>query len=105
MSNTVNVVKLLVKATTAKESDAYRGPHNEMRVCNVQGIVKGTGSVAASVDILGSNDGETYETLGTLDLSGTDLASDSLKIDAPWAFIKAGIDTDPTGAVTVLMAI
>lgn len=69
-----------------------------------QATVRGVGAVAATILIEGSNDKEAFLLLGTITLSGTTQASDGFVGNAPWHYVRARLDTAPTGtgaAVTV----
>lgn len=62
--------------------------------CVFQAVANGTsGAFAATVTILGSLDGDNFETLGTITLSGTATTADSdgFAIDAPWAWVRADV--------------
>jgi len=55
-----------------------------------QGVVEGSGAVAATLEVYGSNTDPTGTTgthgvlLGTITLSGTDSATDGFVTDVPW---------------------
>jgi hypothetical protein len=79
-----------------------------------QGIVDGTGTVTATVAILGSNDDLTgqgtatnWVTLGTITLSGITTATDGFSTEAPWKFVAAQVTAvSGTGTqVRVLMGV
>jgi len=101
-SGTVDTV--LSGATTV--SDGNRVPKAAPKSA-FQATVVGTGAVAATVVIEGSNDGTNWvaTTLGTITLSGTTSATDGFTTDAPWMYVRARVTAiSGTGAtVTVLM--
>jgi len=74
-----------------------------------QAIVSGTGAVAATVVIDGSNDGTHWcaTVLGTITLSGTTTDNDGFTTTAPWKYVRARVTAiSGTGAtVTVLMGV
>jgi hypothetical protein len=53
-----------------------------------QASVAGTGTVSATVNIEGSNDGVNFLTLGIINLSGTNSASDGFVSDAQWDLVR-----------------
>lgn len=58
---------------------------------SIQGTVTGTGAVATTITLQGSNDGTNVvgTSLAVITLSGTTTASDGFAISAPWPFIRA----------------
>jgi hypothetical protein len=74
-----------------------------------QAVVSGTGSVTATVNIYGSNDGTNFATtaLGTITLSGTTTANNGFTSVSSWKYVRADL-TNLTGtgaACYVLMGI
>lgn len=63
-----------------------------------QAVVKGTGAVTATINLLVSNDGVNFcETAaGTITLSGTTMATDGFSTAASWKFVRAVL-TNLTG--------
>lgn len=67
-----------------------------------QATVYGTGTVAATVVIEGSNDGIGGVPLGTITLSGTTKASDGFTTNASWDFVRATVSSiSGTGALVI----
>lgn len=65
----------------------------------LQATVTGTGAVSATVVFEASNDGgRGFVTLGTVTLSGTNVASDGFVSDAPWDAIRANVTALSAGA-------
>ena len=89
MSTSVKSVCLLPKHTTATTGDKYAGPWNDCRRGVVQASVDGTGAVAATISVYGSNDGVHVTLIGTITLTATTTDTDILAIDYPWAQIWA----------------
>lgn len=75
----------------------------------VQATVVGTGAVAATIIVEGSNskDAGTWLTLATITLSGTTSASDGFTFSAPWSYVRARLTAvSGTGAtVAATMAV
>ena len=96
-------MKTLLNAATALVTGAGVNPASANRA--FQATVVGTGAVGATVIIEGSNDGANYLALGTITLSGTNLASDGFLSNANWANVRARLTAiSGTGAaVTVMM--
>lgn len=64
-----------------------------------QAAVAGTGVVSATVVIEVSNDGINFITLGTITLSGTNVASDGFTTNAAWQYSRARVSAiSGTGA-------
>lgn len=55
--------------------------------------VTGTGTVSATVIVYGSNDGQNWNDLGTITLSGSNSAMDGFPSIAPWEYVKADLTT------------
>jgi hypothetical protein len=72
-----------------------------------QAVVVGTGAVTATVAIEVSNDGTYWETLATINLSGTTSDSDGLTSSAPWGYVRANVTaiSGTNAAVTVKMGV
>lgn len=70
-----------------------------------QAVLTGTGAVTATVVIEVSNDGDNFLTLDTLDLTGTDLATDGTTLGATWLYLRANVTaiTGTGAAVSVFM--
>lgn len=65
-----------------------------------QAVVRGTGTVSATIIVYVSNDGQVWETLATFSLSGTTSDTEPLIAQHRWAFTKASITAiSGTGAV------
>jgi hypothetical protein len=77
---------LLNEVTTDQTGSAFKRVGN---VWTYQASIAGTGAVSATVTIQVSNDGTNWEDFGSLSLSGTTTASDSVSGDAPWAAHRA----------------
>lgn len=58
-----------------------------------QAYITGAGAVSATVVFEGSNFGDegTFVTLGTVTLTGTNIATDGFVHDAPWAYVRANL--------------
>jgi hypothetical protein len=66
--------------------------------------VTGTGALTATVVIYGSNDGMTWNDLGTITLSGTSNATDGFPSVAPWEWVRADLTAlSGTGAIVNVM--
>jgi len=89
MSTTVKSISLLPKHITALTGQKYEGPWNDARRGMVQASVDGTGAVAATITVNGSNDGVHTTVIGTITLTATTTDTDTLAIDYPWAHIWA----------------
>lgn len=63
-----------------------------------QATVTGTGAVSATVVIEASNDQAGWIPLGTITLSGTNLASDGLVSQTMWRHVRARCTAISTGA-------
>lgn len=87
--------------TTDGTSSGYTRPGN---VWNYQASISGSGAVSATVTIEVSNDGNNWQTFGTMSLSGTGSDIDNVAGDAPWAIHRATIAsiTGTSAAVTVI---
>lgn len=75
----------------------------------IQGVVRGSGSVAATINIYGTNSGTTTEgvLLGTITLSGSAPQSDGFTTDSPWKQVYAVV-SGSSGTITevnVLMGV
>lgn len=100
----VKVVDLLGKAGAIKTGAPYQDTWNANRRVRVQGVVDGDGAVEATIVVQGSNNGVNWETIGTITLTGTNTDSDSLGVDYPWFFLRAGL-TVLTGTDAVAQAL
>jgi hypothetical protein len=102
----IKTISLLDKVTTTGAGPVYEGPWNENRRARVQAAVDGDGAVTATVNIEGSNDGQHWELIGALSLSGTTTDSDSLGVDYPWSYVRADLDavTGTDAVVSALMS-
>lgn len=89
MSTSVKSICLLPKHTVAMTGPKYEGPWSDERRGVVQANVDGTGAVAATVTVYGSNDGVHGTVIGTITLTATTTDTDILPIDYPWAQIWA----------------
>lgn len=70
-----------------------------------QASIAGTGAVSCTVTVQVSNDGSNWLTFGTMTLSGTGSAVDSLAGDAPWAYHRAATSAiSGTGATVAVNA-
>lgn len=67
----------------------------------VQAAVTGTGAVSATVVVEVSNDNVNFVTLGTLTLSGTNVAVDGFAFEAPWGFIRTNVTAISASSVVV----
>lgn len=72
-----------------------------------QATVEGAGNVSATVRIEASNDLKGWLLLGTITLSGTNLASDGLTSIAAWAHVRAVLTaiTGNSAEVNVTMSV
>ena len=68
-------------------------PHGAAKGSTFQAAVAGTGAVTATVAIEVSNDPVNlgWITLGTINLSGTNTATDGFAVLAPWAYARANV--------------
>lgn len=97
----MNTTQLLTAAATATGGWYKRTAPQ----ATFQATVAGSGSVGATIQIEGSNDGATAAAteLGTITLSGTNSDSDGFASDAAWAFVRAIVTSYTAGTVTVRM--
>lgn len=91
--------------------DAITGPwlYKDSPYATFQATVNGTGAVAATVTIQGSNDGVNAiaTALGTISLSGTTVSSDGFATTASWKYVRAVVSA-PSGtisSISVLMGV
>ena len=87
--NTVKTVHLLEKAAATVVGAVFSGPVGESRNVTFQASIDGTGSVSATIEIQGSNDGAHWILLATITLSGTDTDTDGFPSSASWAMHRA----------------
>jgi P pilus assembly chaperone PapD len=96
---------LLNQVTGTGAGNASGGPSGKN---SYQATVTGTGAVTATVVVEVSNNGTNWITLGTLNLSGTNVASDGIapSNSARWEFSRGNVTAiSGTGAaVTLLMS-
>lgn len=85
----------------------YEGPWNNVGKAMVQGSVSGTGAVAATIIVYGSNDGVNWNVIGTITLTDTTSDSDVQGIDYPWMYVRADLTAiSGTDAIaTAVMAV
>ena len=83
-----NAKRLLVAQTTPGRGQTFVDLKS-LKTFNAS--VRGTGSVSATINFLGSNliEPDTFVVLATVTLSGTNLALESFISDAPWAYTSA----------------
>lgn len=89
MSNSVKT--LLDAETTTGAGSSLQTPGIGRRT--FVATVAGDGAVAADVTIQGSHDGSTWVDVVTIELSGTDAATDGASQDWGWAYLRAEVDS------------
>lgn len=88
-------IKLVDAATTTGDKNTVQMPRSDGKLYSFQGTVAGTGSVTATLNIYGSNDGTNWILLATITLSGTTSATDAIVFAAPYTSLKGNV-----GAIT-----
>lgn len=93
MGSTTTVFKLAdsIATTGVQTSVSFFG--RDIEEWTAQATVQGTGAVSATVQIEVSNDGVGWlvDSVSTLSLSGTGIASAGFTSSAPWQFVRANI--------------
>ncbi len=70
-----------------------------------QAVITGSGAVSATVEVEVSNNGIHFLSLGTIEMTGTDAATDGFAADAPWLFLRARVTAiSGTGASVDVIA-
>jgi hypothetical protein len=100
----VKVHDLLGSAVAAITGAPYEGTWNANRRVMVQGVVDGDGAVTATILVQGSNNGQNWETIGTITLDDDDTDSGTVAVDYPWAYLRADL-TAITGTDAVAQAL
>jgi hypothetical protein len=83
----INILPSTGTTTTTTGPWMYKdAPQSSFQV-----VVTGTGTVSTTVQFYVSNDGQNAcaTPLGTITLSGTNVASDGFTTSAPWKFVQA----------------
>jgi len=77
--------------------------YKDSPLSTIQATVRGSGSVATTVKIYGTNSGSTSESvlIGTINLSGSAPQTDGFAMDAPWKQLYAVI-SGTSGTVTAI---
>ncbi|UXY14752.1 hypothetical protein N8I74_15725 [Chitiniphilus purpureus] len=97
----IGTLSRFVAADTPRTGHAMSRIGRDITV--VQITVSGTGAVSASGELLGSNDGVAWVSLGTLSASGTTLATYADYIDRPYEQLRFDpIAISGTGAVAIV---
>lgn len=84
----MNIVNLITNGTGVADG---RPEQRSGSLWTYQATLKGTGAISATVEVKVSNDGQGWLLFGTMDLSGNDLATDSISGNATWAFHRADL--------------
>lgn len=64
-----------------------------------QAVVSGAGAVSATVVVEGSNDGQNFIQIGTITLTGTNVATDGFVSNAAWRYVRARVTAASGGTV------
>ncbi len=97
----------LLTATSASTGKTFSFDDNTTATFQASGTTS-AGSGAASVSIQVSNNNSDWLTAGTISLTlGTTSTSDGFAITAPWAWVRAKLDSisGTSASVTVLMSV
>lgn len=100
----INARRLIEDQTTVGRGRVFVDLKS-LKTVNV--TVRGTGTVSATVNLLGSNlqDLDAYTVIATFALTGNNFALDSAIIDAPWAYTQAEVTAIAGTGATVNVAL